>query len=110
MTIPPYPLVPQPMKKSWLERTAQWKIPLGCLTLIFVIGTFGAVVLTLITTSFRHSDVYKEATARATNNALVRDLLGEPIKPAWWMTGQMNTNGSTGHADLSIPMAHAAKP
>jgi hypothetical protein len=104
MTIPPYPLVPQPMKKSWLERNAQWKIPLGCLTLIFVIGTFGAVVLTLITTSFRHSDVYKEATARATNNALVRDLLGEPIKPAWLMTGQMNTNGSTGHADLSIPI------
>ena len=44
MTIPPYPLVPQPMKRSWLERVRQWKIPLGCLTLFFVIGTFGAVV------------------------------------------------------------------
>ena len=69
MTIPPYPLVPQPMKRSWLERNAQWKIPLGCLTLFFVIGTFGAVVLTLIITTFPHSDVYKQALARATENS-----------------------------------------
>jgi hypothetical protein len=105
MITPPYPLVPEPMKKSWLERNARWKIPLGCLTLLFVMGVSTAGVLTLVTASFRHSDVYREAMNRATHDPLVRDLIGEPIEPAWFISGQMNTTGSAGHADLSIPIS-----
>ena len=105
MTTPPYPLVPEPMKKSWLERNARWKIPLGCLTLLVLMGVFAAVLLTLFTATFRHSDVYKEAVNLATRNARVRDLIGEPIKPAWFISGQINTNGGAGHADLSIPIS-----
>lgn len=105
MNTPPYPLIPEPMKKSWLERHAGWKIPLGCLTLFFLLGVFSLVTISLITTSLRHSDVYKQALHRATINPLVRDLIGDPIKPDWIISGQMNVNGSTGHADLSIPIS-----
>ena len=104
MTTPPYPLHPEPMKKTWLERNAMWKIPLGCLTLLLLIGIFATVLLTIILGSFRSSDVYKQAIARATASPEVRDRLGEPIKPGWFISGQMNVSNNTGNANLSIPI------
>ena len=64
MSTPPYPLHPEPMKKSWLEQNPYWKIPFGCLTLIFLIALFVVVLMTVITTSFRNSDVPKPPRTR----------------------------------------------
>ena len=64
------------MQKSWLEQHPRWKIPLGCLTLIFLIGVFVSVLLTIITTSFHSSDVYQQAMAKATENLQVREQIG----------------------------------
>jgi hypothetical protein len=105
MSTPPYPLHPEPMKKSWLEQNPYWKIPLGCLTLIFLIALFVVVLMTVITTSFRNSDVYKQALTQAASNPQVRELIGEPVKPAWLISGQLNVSGSTGNANLSIPIS-----
>ena len=104
MDRPPYPLHPAPMKKSWLERNPLWKIPFGCLTLVLLLGLFIITLFTVINTSFRRSDVYKEAMSRATGSLQVREQLGEPIKPAWLISGQLNVRGSTGSANLSIPI------
>ncbi len=105
MSTPPYPLRPEPMKKSWLEQNPYWKIPLGCLTLVSLIALFIVVLMTVITTSFRSSDVYKQALTQAASNAQVRQLIGEPLKPAWLISGQLNVSGSTGNANLSIPIS-----
>jgi len=105
MSTPPYPLRPQPMKKSWLEQNPSWKIPLGFLTLIFLIALFFAIVITVVTASFRSSDVCKQALAQATSNSQVRELIGEPLKPARLISGQLNVSGSTGNANLSIPIS-----
>jgi|CZKD01.1.fsa_nt_gi hypothetical protein len=105
MSTPPYPLHPEPMKKSWLEQNPYWKIPFGCLTLIFLIALFVVVLMTVITTSFRNSDVYKQALAQAASNSQVRLQIGEPLKPAWLISGQLNVSGSTGNANLSIPIS-----
>ncbi len=105
MTTPPYPLHPEPMKKTWLERNAMWKIPLGCLTLFLLIGIFVTVLFTIIIGSFRSSDVYREATTKAAASQQVRDRIGEPIKPGWFIAGQMNVSNNTGHANLSIPIS-----
>jgi Cytochrome oxidase complex assembly protein 1 len=105
MPTPPYPLHPEPLKKSWLERRPLWKIPLGCLTLFLLIGIFGSIVMTIITTSFHNSDVYKLAVAKAIENSQVRDAIGEPIHPAWLVSGQLNVTGSTGNANLLIPIS-----
>jgi hypothetical protein len=93
------------MKKSRLERNPYWKIPLGCLTLIFLIALFVVILMTVITTSFRNSDVYKQALAQAASNSQVREQIGEPLKPAWLISGQLNISGSTGNANLSIPIS-----
>jgi hypothetical protein len=66
---------------------------------------FFAIVMTIVTTSFRNSDVYKQALAQAASNSQVRDLIGEPLKPAWLISGQLNVSGSTGNANLLIPIS-----
>ncbi len=101
----PYPLQPQPIEKSWLERNARWKIPLGCVTLLFLMAVFGGTLVTVIVSSFRSSDAYQQALAEATRNSQVRDYLGEPVKPGWFISGQISVSGSTGSADLSIPIS-----
>jgi hypothetical protein len=93
------------MGKSWLEHHPHWKIPLGCLTLLFLIALFGLLTMTIITASFRSSDVYKQALAKAGDNEQVRDLMGEPIRAAWLISGELHVNGSTGNANLSIPIS-----
>jgi hypothetical protein len=58
MPAPAYPLHPEPLQRSWLEKHLGWKIPLGALILILLVVSFGGIVMTIITSSFRHSDVY----------------------------------------------------
>jgi hypothetical protein len=93
------------MRRGWLEQHPRWKIPAGCLILILLVVGFATVVLTVITTSFHSSEVYKQATARATENSQVRVALGEPIQFAWIVSGQLNVNGGTGSANLVIPIS-----
>ncbi len=93
------------MQKSWLERHALWKIPLGCLTLFLLLVVFVAVLFTVITGSFRSSDVYKQAMTRAAASPDVRAEIGEPLHANWLLTGQLNVSGSSGNADLSIPVS-----
>jgi hypothetical protein len=93
------------MEKSWLERHPGWKIPLGFLILILLIVVFGGVVMTIITTSFHSSDVYKQAMIRATSDPQVRAQFGEPLQAAWLISGELHVSGSTGNANLSIPVS-----
>ena len=76
------------MRKSWLEQHPRSKIPLGCLTLLVLIGMFIVLLMTVITTSFRGSDVYKQAMAQAAANSQVRAQIGEPIKADWLLSGE----------------------
>ena len=105
MPDPPYPLQPEPMRKSWLDRHPRSKIPLGCLMLLFLVGMFVALLMTVITTSFRSSDVYKEAMARAAANEQVRAQIGDPIKADWLIAGELKVSSNTGSANLSIPIS-----
>ena len=105
MVTPTYPLQPEPMKRSWIERHPLWKIPIGCLLLLLLMAAFGIFVITIVTTSFRHSEAYEQALTMAKANPQVREEIGEPIATAWFVSGQLNVNGSSGHADLSIPIS-----
>jgi len=105
MSTPPYPLHPEPMRRSWIERHPLWKIPLGFATLILLICGFGAGAGTIVVATYRHSDVYKQAMAKAIGNAVVREQIGEPIETAWFISGSLHINGSSGNADFSIPIS-----
>jgi amino acid transporter len=105
MATPPYPLNPEPLKKSWLERNPLWKIPLGCLILLLLLGLVGFVLIALISGTFHRSDVYKMAMARAAANAQVRERIGQPIESGWFIFGALHLNGSTGDANFPIPIS-----
>jgi len=98
---PPYPLIPEPVQKSWLERNPLWKIPAGFLVLLL----FAGGVLFLVEIAFQHSDVSIQAAARARENPQVRQLLGEPIVVGRIILGNIHINGSVGHAELTIPIS-----
>ena len=105
MVTPPYPLQPEPIKKTWIERNALWKIPLGCITLLLLMAGFGILVISIVVASFRHSEVYTHALMMAKGNQQVRVEIGEPIRAGWFISGELNVNGSSGKADLSIPIS-----
>jgi len=102
---PPYPLVPAPFERSWLDRHARWKIPLGCLIGILLFCAFVAVILTVVNVSFRKSTVYQEALARAGRSSEVVSRIGEPLQPGRFLQGRLNVSGSTGTANMTIPVA-----
>ena len=106
MSKPPYPLVPGPFEKSWLERNARWKIALGCLTVIGLVFAFVVGVLLLVETGFRRSEIYKQALARAEQSPEVRELVGVPVV-AGIATGSIHLKDDSGDADLSIPISGA---
>ena len=105
MPTAPYPLRPEPMTRSWIERHPLWKIPLGFLTLLFLMASFGAFTIGIISGSFRNSDVYKLAMAQAVANSQVRDQIGEPIETGWFIFGELKIGATTGHANFSIPIS-----
>jgi hypothetical protein len=105
MATPPYSLVPTPLKRGWLESNPRWKIPLGLLIIVVLVGGFTTGLMTIVFASFQNSDVYKQSIAQAEANPQVQQLLGEPLKPGWLITGQLNVNGSSGIANFSIPVS-----
>jgi len=105
MATPPYPLVPGTLKKGWFDRHPAWKIPIACFALILLVGAFVAGLFLLIEGSFHHSEVFAQAMAKAGENMQVRSQIGVPLKAAWLISGNLNVNGSSGNAALSIPIA-----
>ncbi|MGC2447888.1 MAG: cytochrome c oxidase assembly factor Coa1 family protein [Candidatus Sulfotelmatobacter sp.] len=105
MPTAPYPLHPEPITRSWIEQHPLWKIPLGLLTLLFLIASFGAFTIGIISGSFRNSDVYKQAMVQATANSQVRDQMGEPMKAGWFIFGELKIGATTGRANFSIPIS-----
>ena len=93
------------MRKGWLELHPQWKIPLGFLILVLLVGGFSLIVMTAMMATYHRSEVYQQALAKAVENSQVRDQIGEPIQPAWLISGDLHVSSSTGNANLSIPIA-----
>jgi hypothetical protein len=101
MPTAPYPVQPRPIQKSWLERHANWKIPLGLFILFLLIGV-GSLPTLVKMTAIHHSDVYKLAINQAATNAELRAQIGEPIQPAWYISGELQKDTL---AKLSIPIS-----
>jgi hypothetical protein len=92
------------MRKSWLDRHPLWKIPLGFLILL-VLMIVGAAPNIVQWVSIRRSDVYKQVVARAEIHPVLREQLGEPIRPGLLVFGDYRVRGGSGVAKLSIPVS-----
>jgi hypothetical protein len=53
----------------------------------------------------KQSDAYKIAVARAKADQRVTSALGTPIEEGWFLSGNTKVDGSSGNADLTIPIS-----
>jgi hypothetical protein len=91
--------------KNWFERNWKWFVPTGCLTIIVLFLAFIAGVLSIVELSLKSSGAYIQALAAAQANPQVANKIGRPLKAAWFVSGDINTNGDSGDADISIPIS-----
>jgi hypothetical protein len=92
-------------RQGWWQRHWRWAIPLLC---VFCLGFFAGVLALFMSVLFgamRSSDVYITAMQRVRDNPQVVAALGAPIEPAWYLTGNLETSGTSGTADLKIPIS-----
>jgi|SRR5882672_956428 len=104
MASAPYSLSPSPSRKSWLDRHAGWKIPLGCLVVVILLAGFFGAIFTVVSFSFHKSDVFREAIARAEQNPQVARRIGTPLQSGLLPQGHIEVSGSEGTAQMAIPV------
>jgi hypothetical protein len=94
-----------PRTSNWWDRNWKWCLPIGCLSgLVLVAGSIVAILF-FVFGIMKSSDAYKQAFAKAQASQAVVSSLGEPIKGGLFVSGNINVNGPSGTADLSIPIS-----
>jgi hypothetical protein len=92
-------------RTPWFTRNWKWAVPVGCLGLIIISTGFVSTIFLIVESSFRNSDAYTQALARAQANPQVREQMGQPLNPGWFVSGSINIAGPSGKADISIPIS-----
>ena len=92
-------------RPGWWSRNWKWFVPVGCLSMVVVIALFVAGIVLIVFGAMKSSDAYKTAVARAKANPEVVAALGTPIEEGMFVSGKTNVDGSSGEADLTIPIS-----
>lgn len=92
-------------KKDWWSRNWKWFIPVACLTVIVIIVAFILFLMYAVFGFMKSSEVYQEAFARAKANQYVIETIGQPVEEGFFLSGNINVSGSSGNADLAIPIS-----
>ncbi|MFZ3215355.1 MAG: cytochrome c oxidase assembly factor Coa1 family protein [Candidatus Acidiferrales bacterium] len=93
---------PPPRPRSWLAR--HWV----ALVIVCVFVVFPALIGSLfygIESMMRASYAYQLAVKRASESPAVAVALGAPLRIGWLVSGNVNFNGATEDASLSIPIS-----
>jgi hypothetical protein len=69
-----------------------------------LLALFVGGLLTFIFGLLKSSEPYQHAVAVASSNPDVVRELGTPIVPGWYLSGNINVSGSSGDANLAIPL------
>ena len=95
--------------RNWWQRNWKWAVPVGCGSVIVFFALFILAIMVFVFSVIRSTDVFRDAVERAKANPEVRAELGEPVKEGWWVSGNVNTSGPSGTADISIPLQGSIK-
>jgi hypothetical protein len=85
---------------DWWSSDSKWKIPL----IILGIVLFGAGIFATVGAAAKYSGAYSGAMDRARDSAMVRDALGSPITDGLLFNGKIEVSGTSGRANLAIPI------
>jgi hypothetical protein len=103
METPP-PSIPSQPTGNWWTRNWKWFVPTGCLTIIILFAAFIGLIVMIVFSTMKSTDVYSDALARAKAEPAVIEALGSPIKDGMFISGSTNVNGASGEANLAIPI------
>ncbi|HSE49987.1 MAG TPA: cytochrome c oxidase assembly factor Coa1 family protein [Terriglobales bacterium] len=98
---PPLENAPRP---NWWSRNWKWFVPVGCLTIVAVFAAFVASVVFLAMGAMKNADVTQAALKKAQANPTLQKRLGTPIEVTNFVSGSINQAGTSGKADLTIPI------
>jgi len=96
-------------RRNWWQRNWKWFVPTGCALILAFFAAFVFSLVFFVFSVIRRTDVFQDALDKAKANPQVRAELGEPIREGWWLSGNVNTSGPSGDADISIPLKGARK-
>ena len=102
--IPAPPPPPVPLPESWFSRNWKWLVPTAALGFIALVVLVVGGLISFVFGLLKSSEPYQHAVAVASSNPDVVRELGTPIVPAWNVSGNINVSGSSGNADLAIPL------
>lgn len=92
-------------RPSWLQRNWKWVVPIGCLVPVSICDGFVVLILTIVMTAIKSSDPYQDRLDSALADDRVATAIGEPISDGMWINGSIEVDGSTGSANLAIPLS-----
>jgi hypothetical protein len=98
------PPLPPDRSTTWWQRNWKWFVP-TCLGAVVLFTGLIVLIVAVVFGMMKSSDVYKQALAEARINPYVQEALGSPIEEGLLVMGNFNVNGSSGHADLAIPVS-----
>lgn len=101
----PTPSNPQPPRPHWWGRNWKWFVPTGCLGMVLLAAAFGFFIVSIVFGAMKSSDAYKSALAKAKADPRVANALGSPITDGFFVGGQTNVNGTSGYADMNVPIS-----
>ncbi len=90
--------------QNWIDE--HWKLftvilfLVACLVFALFFGTLAIGTLHLI----KSSDVYQMALQEVRSHEQAANILGLPITPGWYVTGNINLENRDGKATLEIPV------
>lgn len=94
-----------PPKPGWWKRNWGWFVPVGCLGMLVVMAALAFAIVAFVFGALKSSDAYKMAVAKAQADPRVTSALGSPIETGWLISGSTHVSGTSGNADLSIPLS-----
>ena len=72
--------------------------------LLLVVG-FVLFIVTIVFGALKSSDAYKGALAKAKADPRVVSALGSPIEDGMFILGSTDVSGTSGHADMTVPIS-----
>lgn len=91
-------------ERGWLERNLKWVLPVGCLSIVVAIVAFAGGIVLIVMAGMRSTWAYETALERVREHPAAIEALGEPIEAGRFTSGSVSVDGSSGEADLSIPL------
>ncbi len=96
----------QPPRPGWWSRNWKWFVPTGCLGMLLLVVGFVFVIIAIVFGAMKSSDAYKmrlgQGKGRSQGGELRSDLRSTD---GFFVSGKTNVSGTSGHADMTVPIS-----